>query len=71
LLIDGRKVSVADGADAGMLPERRAGCVDVGVAEDATIEGCAMREIDGVPIGQCHHIVRVQALPAEDGDELA
>jgi hypothetical protein len=54
-----------------MLPERRAGCVDVGVAEDATMEGCALREIDGVPIGQCHHIVRVQALRAEEGDELA
>jgi hypothetical protein len=27
-----------------------------------------MRETDGVPIGQCRHIVCVQALPAKQGD---
>ena len=71
LLVDGRQVAVAAGLRARLLPERREGGVDVGVAVDAAAEGGAPGLPDGVRARQRRHVARRQALPAEQRDERA
>ena len=71
--VDGRQRGVAGAAVAGLrarlLPERREGGVDVGVAVDAAAEGGAPGLPDGVRARQRRHVARRQALVAEHGDE--
>ena len=69
LRVDGRQVAVAAGPRARLLPERREGGVDVGVAVDAGAEGGAPGLPDGVRARQRRHVARREALPAEQGDE--
>jgi hypothetical protein len=72
LRVDGRQVAVAAGPRARLLPERREGGVDVGVAAvDAGAEGGAPGLPDGVCARQRRHVARREALPAEQGDERA
>jgi hypothetical protein len=71
LHVDGRQVAVAAGPRARLLPQRREGGVDVGVAVDAAAEGGAPGLPDGVRARQRRHVARRQALPAEQGDERA
>jgi hypothetical protein len=68
--LDGRKVSVTDGAWVGLLTECCARGVNVGITIDVTAEGGAPHEPDSVRVGKCHHVTHIQTLPTKYGDEL-